>query len=48
MPGVLGVAAFAPPLDAAGNSVKAQAALLKFMQTLGIGIMNGDNVTVVK
>ena len=27
VPGVMGVAAFAPPLDGAGNSVKAQKAL---------------------
>ena len=46
LPGVLGIAAFAPPLDAAGNSVKAQAAILRFMEILGLGIMNGDRVTV--
>ncbi len=48
LPGVLGIAAFAPPLDDAGNSVRAQAAVKKFMQTLGLGIMNGDRVTVTK
>ncbi len=48
LPGVLGIAAFAPPLDEAGNSVRAQAAVKKFMQTLGLGIMNGDRVTVTK
>ena len=46
LPGVLGIAAFAPPLDSAGNSVKAQAAVREFMQILGLGIMNGDRVTV--
>lgn len=46
MPGVLGVAAFAPPLDEAGNSVKAQAAVKAFTRSLGLGIMNGDRVTV--
>ncbi len=46
LPGVLGIAAFAPPLDEAGNSVKAQAAIMKFMQTLRLGVMNGDRVTV--
>lgn len=46
LPGVLGIAAFAPPLDSAGNSVKAQAAVSKFMQSLGLGVMNGDRVTV--
>ncbi len=46
LPGLLGIAAFAPPLDSAGNSVKAQAAVREFMQILGLGIMNGDRVTV--
>ena len=47
MPGLFGIAAFAPPLDDAGNSVKAQAAVKKFMQILGIGIMNGDSVSIM-
>lgn len=46
LPGVLGIAAFAPPLDEAGNSVKAQTAVREFMQILGLGIMNGDRVTI--
>lgn len=46
LPGVLGIAAFAPPLDDAGNSVKAQAAVKEFMQILGLGIMNGDRVSI--
>ncbi len=46
LPGVFGIAAFAPPLDEAGNSVKAQAAVKKFMSLLGLGIMNGDFVTI--
>lgn len=46
MPGLFGIAAFAPPLDEAGNSVRGQAAVLKFMQELGIGLMNGDAVTI--
>lgn len=45
-PGVMGVAAFAPPLDEAGNSVKAQAAVKAIMKKLGLGVFNGDNVTV--
>lgn len=48
LPGVLGVAAFAPPLDDAGNSVKAQAAVKKFMQILGLGIMDGNRVTITE
>lgn len=46
MPGLFGVAAFAPPLDDAGNSVKAQAAIKTFMNTLGLGIFNGDTVEI--
>ena len=46
LPGVLGIAVFAPPLDGAGNSVKAQAAVKAFMQSLGLGIMNGDRVII--
>lgn len=47
LPGVFGVAAFAPPLDEAGNSVKAQAAVKAIMNKLGLGVFNGDRVTVV-
>lgn len=47
LPGVFGVAAFAPPLDVAGNSVKAQAAVKSIMKKLGLGIFNGDRVTVI-
>lgn len=47
LPGVFGVAAFAPPLDAAGNSVKAQAAVKSLMKKLGLGVFNGDRVNVV-
>lgn len=46
LPGQLGVAAFAPPLDAAGNSVKAQAAVKDFVKKLGLGIFDGNNVTI--
>lgn len=46
LPGKLGVAAFAPPLDPAGNSVKAQAAVKAFVNALGLGIFDGDNVII--
>lgn len=46
MPGLFGIAAFAPPLDDAGNSVKAQAAIKTFMNELNLGIFNGDRVTI--
>ncbi len=46
-PGVMGISAFAPPLDSAGNSVKAQAAIKGVMNRLGLGIFSGDTVEVV-
>lgn len=45
-PGVMGIAAFAPPLDAAGNSVKAQAAVKAVIKKLGIGIFSGDTIDI--
>lgn len=47
MPGLFGIAAFAPPLDEAGNSVKAQTSIKKFMQKLGLGIFNGDIIEII-
>lgn len=44
----MGIAAFAPPLDNAGNSVKAQAAIKAFANKLGLGIFNGNNITIQK
>lgn len=41
MPGVMGIAAFAPPLDDAGNSVKAQAAVKAVMQKLHLNLFQG-------
>lgn len=46
LPGVLGICAFAPPLDDAGNSVRAQAAVKTFVNSLGLGIFNGNRVSV--
>ena len=48
LPGIMGIAAFAPPLDNAGNSVKAQAAIKAFANKLGLGIFNGNNITIQK
>ena len=48
LPGIMGIAAFAPPLDSAGNSVKAQAAIKSFANKLGLGIFNGNNITIQK
>lgn len=47
-PGVMGIAAFAPPLDEAGNSVKGQAAVKAVMNKLGIGIFSGNQVVVTE
>lgn len=47
MPGLFGVAAFAPPLDDAGNSVKAQAAIKSIMNKLGLGVFSGDTVEII-
>lgn len=47
MPGLFGIAAFAPPLDEAGNSVRAQSAIKTFMHRLGLDIYSGDTVELV-
>jgi glutaminase len=39
-PGKLAIAAFSPPLDQAGNSVRAQAAIAQIAQTLEMGLFN--------
>jgi glutaminase len=39
-PGKLAIAAFSPPLDKAGNSVRAQAAITQIARTLGLGLFN--------
>jgi glutaminase len=39
-PGNLAIAAFSPPLDKAGNSVRAQAAITQIARTLGLGLFN--------
>lgn len=46
MPGLMGIAAFAPPLDVAGNSVKAQAAVKIFASQLGLGVFNPEPVEI--
>lgn len=47
MPGLFGIAAFAPPLDGASNSVKAQTTIRLLMSKLDLGIFSGDKVSVV-
>ena len=42
-----GISAFAPPIDQAGNSVKAQLAIKYVMNKLGLNVFNGHRVTIV-
>lgn len=46
LPGLFGIAAFAPPIDSAGNSVKAQLAIKHVMNKLGLSVFSGDQVTI--
>ena len=47
MPGLFGVCAFAPPLDDAGNSVKAQAALKHLMKNLNLNVFSNTHYYVI-
>lgn len=47
MPSQFGIAAFAPPLDGAGNSVKAQAAIKFITNKLGVNIFSGNQVKIL-
>lgn len=46
MPGAFGIAAFAPPLDEAGNSVKAQAAIKYITQKLKLNIFRNNTIEI--
>ena len=48
MPGLFGVCAFAPPLDDAGNSVKAQAALKHLMKSLNLNVLSNTHFDLVE
>ena len=48
VPGVMGVAAFAPPLDAAGNSVKAQKALACIARELDLNLFGTTRCTLAE
>ncbi len=48
VPGVMGIAAFAPPLDTAGNSVKAQKAVSHMAQSLGLNVYGSQRVALSK
>ena len=47
LPGQFGIAAFAPPLDSSGNSVKAQLAIQYIMNKLELNVFSNNHITVV-
>ena len=47
LPGQFGIAAFAPPLDGSGNSVKAQLAIQYIMNKLGLNVFDQNHITIV-
>ena len=48
LPGIFGIAAFAPPIDKSGNSVKAQLAIRNIMQQLKLNIFSDERVVMVE
>lgn len=46
-PGRLGISTFAPPLDAAGNSVKGQLAVQYLSETLGLNLFDSQTPKIV-
>lgn len=46
LPGGFGIASFSPPLDKAGNSVRAQAAIKYIANELNINVFNGDSIKI--
>lgn len=46
MPGIFGISAFAPPIDEAGNSVKAQLAIKYIMNKLDVSIFGSNRLTI--
>ena len=46
LPGLFGIAAFSPPIDVAGNSVRAQKAITYIVKELGLNIYSYDKVAV--
>ena len=48
LPGTFGIAAFAPPIDNAGNSVKAQLAIRHIMKRLKLNVFSGERVIMVE
>lgn len=48
LPGIFGIAAFSPPIDEAGNSVRAQRALQYIMEQLNLHIFSGERALIVE
>ncbi len=46
LPGLFGISAFAPPIDKAGNSVKAQAAIKYIMEKSGLNIFDSCSIRI--
>jgi glutaminase len=46
LPGLFGISAFAPPIDKAGNSVRAQAAIKYIMEKSGLNIFDSCSVRI--
>ena len=46
LPGQFGIAAFAPPLDGSGNSVKAQLAIEYIMNKLRLNVFGNNRITI--
>ena len=46
LPGLFGISAFAPPIDKAGNSVKAQAAIKYIMEKSGFNIFDNCSIRI--
>ena len=46
LPGLFGISAFAPPIDKAGNSVRAQAAIKYIMEKSGLNIFDSSSVRI--
>lgn len=46
LPGGFGIAAFSPPLDESGNSVRAQAAIKMVAKQLGVGVYDGYSYVI--
>ena len=46
VPGMMGISAFAPPLDESGNSIKAQLAIKHIANSLNLGIFDSNRSTI--